>query len=124
MQKKTIQKIIYLFAILSFVVLWMVNNNNKILFIKSSIGIKYWIIDLLILLPLLFQLIFNKKVGWYFILLLLVIHFIWTIIYIFKRSDDIFSTFIIIMIMYSIVFTIMYYLYPVNEVGVKSNSQD
>lgn len=122
MQKKIIQKIIYLFAILSFVVLWMVNNNSKILFTESSVGIKYWIIDLLILLPLLFQLIFNKKVGWYCILLLSVIHFIWTIVNIFKKSDDIFSVFIIIMIMYSIVFTIMYYLYPVNEVGVKKNN--
>ena len=112
MQKSIIQKGIYLIGFLLYVVLWILNENYKTLFFKSSIGLSYWIVDAVVVVAFLFQLFFNNKVGWVFILSLLLIHMFWTIINIYKSSDYDFAIWIVIALLYLIAFAVMYYLYP------------
>ncbi|MEO6454683.1 MAG: hypothetical protein ABIN97_11445 [Ginsengibacter sp.] len=112
MQKSVVQKEIYLIALLLYLVLWLINRNYTALFLKSSIGLNYWILDIIIIAPLLFQLFFNNKVGWFFILILLLAHMFWAIIKTYESSDSDFVSYIIIVLLYLIPFTVMYYLYP------------
>ncbi len=112
MQKPIIQKGIYLIAFLLYVVLWILNENYKTLFFKSSIGLSYWIVDVIIIVTLLFQLFFNNKIVWAIILSLLLVHMVWTIINIHKSSNYGFATWIVIILLYLIAFAVMGYLYP------------
>jgi len=110
--KPFIQRIIYLFTLIVYIILWTVNKNYEILFQKSSIGFNYWIVDLLVIIPLFFQFCFNNKIGWTFMFMLLCFHFILTLLRVQDTYDGDFMAYIFIGILYIVPFAIMYYLYP------------
>ncbi len=110
--KTFIQRTIYLFTFVTYIILWAVNKNYQLLSQKSSIGFSYWIIDLLVVIPLLFQYFFNTKIGWVIITVLLCIHFVLALFRIRNNYDGSFITIIPICIFYIIPFAILYYLYP------------
>jgi hypothetical protein len=112
LSKTLIQRAIYLFAFVAYLVLWTVNKNYQLLSQKSPLGFSYWIIDLLVIIPLLFQSLYNNKIGWAFIFVLLCIHLVLTLLRVRDTYDGSFMTIIPVCIFYTISFAIMYYLYP------------
>jgi len=112
MKKVFVQRGIYFITILLYVFLWIANENYKTLLSKSSTGLGYWVIDCIIITPLLFQLLFNNKLVWSIILSLLLIHMSWSIINIYQSLDFAPTDFVILLLLYLIPFPIMHYLYP------------
>jgi hypothetical protein len=112
MHKKQLQRIIYLMSLVLYLMLWFINENYKILLSMSSFGIAYWIIDLVIIVPLLFQLIFNNKIGWFCILLLLLVHFVFAIKNAIGSFETPTSNTMIVILIYLLPFALIYYLYP------------
>lgn len=107
--KPFIQRAIYLFAFVAYMILWTVNKDYKLLLQESSLGISYWII---VIISLLFQSIFNNKIGWAFIFFLLCIHLVVALLRVMETYDESFITIIFVCILYTIPFALMYYLYP------------
>lgn len=110
--KPFIQRTIYLFGLVAYIILWTVNKDYQRLSQKSSLGFNYWIVDLLVIIPLLFQSLFNNKIGWTFIFVLLCIHLVLALLRVRETYDASFMTIILVCILYTIPFGLMNYLYP------------
>ncbi len=116
MAKDRIQKWVYLSALLVYIVSWVLNSNYHNFYSISSFGIAYWAIDLIVTIPLLFQVLFNNKFGWIVILFLLVIHLSFSIREAFSIPDNS-SAILPLILFYLLSFGLMIFLYPLEQKG-------
>jgi hypothetical protein len=92
-----IQRIIYSIALI-VVGIGIFSNPGSSFFQLSSIGFPYWVLDLVVILPLVYQLIFNNRIGWFVLISLIIIHFVWTTINLYQNSES--TTLIGTLVMY------------------------
>lgn len=81
-----IQRILYILA-LAIAGTGIFFNPSSSFLQQSSIGLSYWILDIVVILPLVYQLVFNNKIGWIIIIGLTIIHFVWTIFNLYSNNE-------------------------------------
>jgi len=111
------QKLTYLIILICYVVLWFSNNSYLLILSKSSLGIKYIVIDLILISILIIQFFFNTRLIWYLIVVLAIIHFLDTLLEFFITSEM--GYIVLILPFYIISSVVLFFLYP-----YKSNKND
>ena len=95
-----IQRVFYA-IVLIIVIIGIFSHPFSSFFQQSSIGLPYWILDLVVIIPFVYQLIFNNKIGWFILICLALFHFTWTCINAYKKDIE-FSDLILIILSYLI----------------------
>lgn len=103
-------KIIYLLLFVAMAVALLINDGLKDLNKTSSLGLPYWIVFLLVLLPLLYQAILNNKIGWSIIVVLVIAHLFLTVRNLINNES--FSNIIVVIAFYLLAFFFLLLLYP------------
>lgn len=110
LRKKWIQRAIYGTLLLVLTVGWLTNDGISNLNKSSSIGVKYWILHLVVFIPLIYQVINNNKVGWSIITALGICYFLWTF-YLNLQSQE-FEYTILLLLIFACIGLTLYFLYP------------
>ncbi len=76
LKKDKIQKTIYILGLLMLILLAF-QNGVKTLNQKSSLGVEYWYVFIVPCVILVYQIIFNNKIGWLSMMLLYSFYLLW-----------------------------------------------
>ena len=107
---RRIGKIIYLLLFLVISAAFLINNGLEDLPMMSSLGFPYWIVFLLVLLALLYQALFNNRIGWVIIVFLIIVHLFLTVRNSINNESS--SNLLILIPFYLLAFFLLLLLYP------------